>query len=435
MRRTPMLFISLCLLVALAGCASEGGDPTEAVPKEVFLVVYVPSIAGVWDGVDHLIAELRQVEPRMAEEAVRKIEGLVLEMFGTEEPPVESLQELWDEGVDVYKPFIIAVGGFPVPQPIILVSLHTPSSFSDFYYESIGEEEPEPIETYSDVDVRLSRGFYSAQTDGLFIASESFPLMKSCIDTLGDPEKRFFEGDPIRPLLANYSDYTAALFVDLCSVKGLVALAMTQAPEVPGFVRDQMTKVESVGLGLRIQPEGIRLTASAFGDFAEVGKMERSLPVPRDCLAFFGGDKEEITLKEKTELAGLLVGALSMHPDAAEFIEAVGEENLISLILSIGQRSFLFVHDAGWMPGITFGLELADPELFKLIYDEKLRPLLESAITEELSVALLERRVVDDVEMDVLTLGGPLILPVTPALAFYDDYLILTTDAKMVGQI
>ncbi|MCK4593029.1 hypothetical protein KAU45_00915, partial [bacterium] len=45
------------------------------------------------------------------------------------------------------------------------------------------------------------------------------------------------------------------------------------------------------------------------------------------------------------------------------------------------------------------------------------------------------RRVVDDVEMDVLTLGGPLILPVTPALAFYDDYLILTTDAKMVGQI
>ena len=49
--------------------------------------------------------------------------------------------------------------------------------------------------------------------------------MKSCIDALGDRKMRFFEGDPIRPLLANYSDYTAALFMDLGSVKGFMALA------------------------------------------------------------------------------------------------------------------------------------------------------------------------------------------------------------------
>jgi hypothetical protein len=435
MRRIIITLTACLVLGMLAGCAAEGGDPTEAVPKDVFQVVYVPSVGLLWDGAAQVIAALRQVEPRMAEEFVQRIEELVRRLFRSDEPPVESLQELWDAGVDVERPLVIAVGGFPVPQPVVLLSIHDPSSFYDFYYESIGEDMPEPIETYAEVEVRLTRGVYSVQTGGLFIASASFGLLKGCVDALGDPEERFFELEGVRPLRSRFEGCSAALLIDLSSVKGLMTLALTQAPDVPGFVKDWMTRVQSAGLGLTIQPEGVRLTACAYGDFTGVEERETEPPVPRDCLAYVGGDRGDVSLEEKRELAGLLVQLLSMHPKSAELVEVVGEENLISLVLSLGTESFLFVHDSGWMPGVTFGFELEDPALFRLIYDSKLRPLLEEVLAEELSDARLERRVEGEVEMDVLTLEGLLMLPVKPAAAFYDDYLILTTDAGIVGKM
>jgi len=156
--------------------------------------------------------------------------------------------------------------------------------------------------------------------------------------------------------------------------------------------------------------------------------------VPRDCLAFIGGDKGQVPVSEKEGIAGILVNALKMIPESAEFVAAVGEENLVSLVQSIGAGSFLFLTDAGWMPGVTFGLKLDDPALFKLIYDSKLRPLLKSVLEAEGDVAL-ERRTEGDVELDELTLGGPISIPLKPALAFYDGYLVLTTDSGMVAKI
>ncbi|HUT97821.1 MAG TPA: hypothetical protein VM054_01940 [bacterium] len=435
MRRLLIPLLTACLFLGLAGCASEGGDPTEAVPTGVFQVVYVPDLAGLWDGAESLINELRGVAPNLADEVVGRIEELVREMFDSEEPPADSLQGLWDLGIDVDKPFCIALGGFPEPQPVVLVSLNDPASFSDFYYSSIKEEKPEPIENYAEAEIRLSNGVYSAETGGLFIASESLPLVKSCLDALGDPEKRFFAGDGVRPLAEHYGDYSACVLIDLSSIRGFLALALTQAPEVPGVVRDWLTKVQSVGLGLKIQPEGLRFSAVACGDFTDSNEPENKLPVPRDCLAFIGGDEGLVPLEEKEGIAGMLVHALDMIPESAEFIAAVGEENLVSLIQSVGGGSFLFLTDAGWMPGVTFGLKLDDPALFKLIYDSKLRPLLVSALEGEMEAVSLERRTEGDVELDELTVGGPISMPLKPALAFYDGYLILTSDSGMVGKI
>jgi len=435
MRRFITPLLTACLILGLAGCAAEGGDPTEAVPTGVFQVVYVPSVAGLWDGAESLVNELRGAAPKLADEAVGRIQDLVREVFDTEEPPADSLQGLWDLGIDVDKPLCIALGGLPMPQPVVLVSLHDPDAFSDFYYSSIQEEKPEPIENYAEAEIRLSRGIYSAQTGGLFIASESFPLLKSCLDALVDPEKRFFASESVRPLIEHYQDATACVLIDLSSIRGFLTLALTQAPaQVPEMVRDWLTKVQSVGLGLKVQPEGLRFSAVACGDFTGVDEPKTELPVPRDCLAFIGGDKGQVPLEEKQGIAGMLVGILSMFPQSSEFIATVGEENLVSLVQSIGGGSFLFLTDAGWMPGVTFGLKLDDPALFKLIYDEKLRPLLKSALEAEMG-AVLDRRTEGDVDLDELTLGGPISIPLKPALAFYDGYLVLTTDSGMVGKI
>ena len=435
MRRLFIPFLTACLLLGLAGCATEGGDPTEAVPTGVFQVVYVPSVAGLWDGAESLVNELRGVAPNLADEVVGRIGELVKEMFDTEEPPADSLQGLWDLGVDVDKPFCIALGGFPEPQPVVLISLHDPDSFYDFFYENLGEEKPEPVENYADAEIRLAKGVYSTEIGGLFIAGESLSLVKSCLDALGDPEKRFFASESVSPLAERFQGSTVSVIVDMSSIRGFLALALTQAPGVPAAVKDMLTKVQSAGLGLRIQPEGVTFSALACGEFTKSDEPETELPVPRDSLAFLGGDKGLIPLEEKEGLSGMLIGLLSQFPESAQFIAAVGEENLTSLIQSIGGGFFLFLTDTGMIPGFTLGLTLDDPALFRLIYDSKLRPLLVSALEDEVGGAMLEHRTDGDVELDELTVSGPISMPVKPALAFYDGYLILTTDSGMVAKV
>ncbi|MCX7022025.1 MAG: hypothetical protein NTW26_07105, partial [bacterium] len=435
MRRLIISLLTACLFLGLAGCSAEGGDPTEAVPTGVFQVAYITSVAGLWDGAESLVKELRGVAPNLADEAVKRIEDLVRDVFDAENPPVDSLQGLWDLGIDVDKPLCIAMGGFPEPQSVFLVSIHDPDAFSDFFYKTMGVDKPETVEKYADAEIRLSNGLYTTQIGGLFIASESMPLVKSCMDALGDPEKRFFNSESVLPLIERYQDATACVLIDMSSVRGFLTMALTQAPQIPAVVKEWLNKVQSVGLGLEVQPEGLRFSAVAYGDFAGVEEPETKLPVPRDCLAFIGGDQGQVPLEEKEGIAGMLVGLLSQFPESAGFIAAVGEENLVSLIQSVGGGSFLFLTDAGWMPGVTFGLKLDDPALFKLIYDEKLRPLLASVLEGEMGGASLERRTEGDVVLDELTLGGPIALPFKPALAFYDGYLVVTTDSGMVAKI
>jgi hypothetical protein len=435
MRRILVPLLAACLALGLTGCATEGGDPTEAVPTGAFQVVYVPELAGLWDGAESLVNELRGVAPDLADEVVARIEELVGEVFDTEEPPADSLQGLWDLGIDVGKPLCIALGGLPEPQPVLLISTHDPDAFSDFFYKSLGEEKPEPVENYADAEIRLTDELYSTETGGLFVASESLPLLKSCLDALGDPEKRFFDSDGIRPLAERLRSATVSVLVDLSSMRGFLALALTQAPEVPAVVKDMLTKVQSAGLGLTVQPEGLRFSAVAYGDFTGTEEPETELPVPRDCLAFVGGAGGSLPVQEREGLAGALVGFLSSFPQTADFVATVGQDNLVGLIQSIGGGFFLFLTDAGWMPGVTLGLGLDDPELFKLIYDSKLRPLIASALEEEVGTGTLERRTEGDVVLDELTLGGPVSTPSKPALAFYDGYLILTTDSGVVAEV
>ncbi|HDR06082.1 MAG TPA: hypothetical protein ENN88_00450, partial [Candidatus Coatesbacteria bacterium] len=225
MRRTIYPLLTACLFLALAGCASEGGDPTEAVPADVFLVVHAPEVGLLWDGAESLLGELRQVEPRLADELVKMLEEPAGELFGDGAP--QSLQDLWNLGVDVDKAFCIAVGGLPVPQTAVIVSIHDASAFCDFYYGAIGEEKPAPVESYSEADIRLSRGVYSAFDEGLFLASDSLPLLKSCLDALDEPEKRFFAAESVRPLAARSAGDTISLLVDFGAVRGPLALAMT----------------------------------------------------------------------------------------------------------------------------------------------------------------------------------------------------------------
>jgi hypothetical protein len=435
MRRLFIPLLTACLLLGLAGCATEGGDPTEAVPTGVFQVVYVPSVAGLWDGAESLVNELRGVAPNLADEVVGRIGELVKEVFDTEEPPADSLQGLWDLGVDVDKPLCIALGGIPEPQPVVIISLQDPDTFSDFFFKTLGVEKSEPVENYADAEIRLTKGVYSTEIGGLFIAGESLSLVKSCLDALGDPEKRFFASESVSPLAERFQNDTVSVIVDMSSIRGFLALALTQAPEVPATVKDMLTKVQSAGLGLRIQPEGVTFSALACGDFTKSDEPETKLPVPRDSLAFIGGDKGLIPLEEKEGLSGMLLGLLSQFPESSQFIAAVGEENLKSLIQSIGGGFFLFLTDTGSIPGFTLGLTLDDPALFKLIYDSKLRPLLAGALAGELDGATLEHRTDGDVELDELTVSGPVSLPVKPALAFYDGYFILTSDSGLVSRV
>jgi hypothetical protein len=435
MRRLFIPLLTACLFLGLAGCGTEGGDPTEAVPTGVFQVVYVPSVAGLWDGAESLVNELRGVAPNLADEVVGRIGELVKEVFDTEEPPADSLQGLWDLGVDVDKPLCIALGGIPEPQPVVIISLQDPDTFSDFFFKTLGVEKSEPVENYADAEIRLTKGVYSTEIGGLFIAGESLSLVKSCLDALGDPEKRFFASESVSPLAERFQNDTVSVIVDMSSIRGFLALALTQAPEVPATVKDMLTKVQSAGLGLRIQPEGVTFSALACGDFTKSDEPETKLPVPRDSLAFIGGDKGLIPLEEKEGLSGMLLGLLSQFPESSQFIAAVGEENLKSLIQSIGGGFFLFLTDTGSIPGFTLGLTLDDPALFKLIYDSKLRPLLAGALAGELDGATLEHRTDGDVELDELTVSGPVSLPVKPALAFYDGYFILTSDSGLVSRV
>ncbi len=436
MRRLFIPLLTACLFLGLAGCATEGGDPTEAVPTGVFQVVYVPSVAGLWDGAENLVNELRAVAPNLADEVVGRIGELVKEMFDTEEPPADSLQGLWDLGIDVDKPLCIALGGIPEPQPVVIISLQDPETFSDFFYKTLGVEKPEPVENYAKAEIRVVSGVYSTETGGLFIAGESLSLVKSCLDALGDPEKRFFASESVSPLAERFQNDTVSVIVDMSSIRGFLALALTQAPQVPAAVKDMLTKVQSAGLGLRIQPEGVTFSALACGEFTKSDEPETKLPVPRDSLAFLGGDKGLVPLEEKEGISGMLIGLLSQFPEASQFIAAVGEENLTSLIQSVGGGFFLFLTDTGMIPGFTLGLTLDDPALFKLIYDSKLRPLMAAAIEGEMGGDVsLERRTDGDVELDELAVAGPISLPVKPALAFYDGYLILTSDSGIVSQV
>jgi hypothetical protein len=335
----------------------------------------------------------------------------------------------------VDKPLCIALGGIPEPQPVVIISLQDPDTFSDFFFKTLGVEKSEPVENYADAEIRLTKGVYSTEIGGLFIAGESLSLVKSCLDALGDPEKRFFASESVSPLAERFQNDTVSVIVDMSSIRGFLALALTQAPEVPATVKDMLTKVQSAGLGLRIQPEGVTFSALACGDFTKSDEPETKLPVPRDSLAFIGGDKGLIPLEEKEGLSGMLLGLLSQFPESSQFIAAVGEENLKSLIQSIGGGFFLFLTDTGSIPGFTLGLTLDDPALFKLIYDSKLRPLLAGALAGELDGATLEHRTDGDVELDELTVSGPVSLPVKPALAFYDGYFILTSDSGLVSRV